>query len=178
MKNKVIKPIATALWLIKNTKLTFNQIAQFCNISEAEIESMADGFEKSFLEPNNPIKVGQLTEQEVKKCEDDPKMFLKLSPLPIFPDTSIKVSKKSYTSLSDRKNKINGALFLIERHKILPIEVIARLTKATKGAVQKLLEGTYPKMEELTPRDPISLGLCTQVKLNEELAKFTKVGEK
>jgi hypothetical protein len=174
MKNYVIKPVATALWLIENTKLTFTQIGNFCNISEVEIKAMADGFEKSFLEPNNPIKIGQLNQEEIKRCEENPKADLQLSALPIFPDTEIKISKKVYTPLSKRKDKISGALFLIQNHPELPENSIIKLTGATKKAVENLKLGNYPKIEEITPKDPASLSLCTQVKFNEELAKFSK----
>jgi hypothetical protein len=175
MKNQVIKPLATALWLINNTKLTFKQIAEFCQVSETEIIAMADGFEKAFLEPNNPIKIGQLTQEEIIRCEAHHDASLNLSRLPIFTDIEIKVSKKSYTPISKRKDKISGALFLLQTQPSLPLEAIVRLTSATKRSVQALTDGTFGKIEEITPRDPVLLGLCTQVKLNAELSKIKKI---
>jgi uncharacterized protein len=177
MKNQVIKPIASALWLIKNTKLTFNQIANFTGLTNAEINAMADGFEKSSLEPNNPIKIGQLTKEELTRCENNPKAELKLSQLPIFSDTEIKISKKTYVSVARRKEKISGALFLLEKYSNLPIESVMRLTGATKKIVESLINQTYSAIGELNPKDPIISGLCTQVKLNEELAKYSKKTE-
>ena len=174
MKNQVIKPFATALWLINNTKLTFSQIARFCDISEIEIKAMADGFEKASLEPNNPIKIGQLSAEEIARCEENQMADLKLSSLPIFADTEIKISKKTYTPMSKRKDKVNGALFLIQNYPELPEVSIIKLTGASKKTVEAMLSNTYQKIEEVNPRDPISLGLCTQVKLNEDLAKYSK----
>lgn len=177
MKNQVIKPIATALWLIKNTKLTFLQISNFTGLTELEINAMADGFEKSSLEPNNPIKIGQLTQEELTKCENNPKANLQLSGLPIFNDIQIKVSKKTYVSLAKRKEKLTGALFLLEKHPILPIESVMKLTGATRKMVEGLVNQTYSKLNELSPKDPTISRLCTQVKLNEELAKYSKNAE-
>jgi hypothetical protein len=174
MKNQVIKPFATALWLINNTKLTFAQIARFCDISETEIQAMADGFEKSSLEPHNPLKVGQLTIEEIARCEESPLSDLKLSYLPIFPDTEIKVSKKVYTPMSKRKDKLNGALFLIQNYPELPEIAVVKLTGVSKKTAEALFNNTYAKIEDIIPRDPISLGLCTQVKLNDEMAKYKK----
>ena len=174
MKNQVIKPIATALWLIKNTKLTFKQIGSFCNLQEQEVMAMADGFEKSSLEPNNPIKIGQLTMEEIQKCESNKNLDLNLSELPIFKDTNVKISKKVYTSVAKRKEKISGALFLIENYSQLPITSIIKLTGITKKSAESLISGTYSKIQEINPKDPIISGLCTQLTFNEEIVKYSK----
>ena len=177
MRNQVIKPIATALWLLKNTKLTFGQIASFCSISEVEVTAMADGFEKAYLEPNNPIKLGQLTIEEIKKCEQNPNAPLKLSGLPVFNDIDIKVSKKVYTPISKRKDKINTALYLVEHYPGLTVAQIVKLTGSTKKAVESIKDKTYNNLEDYTAKDPVSLGVCSQLQLNEEIAKIKKEPE-
>ena len=95
MKNQVIKPIATALWLLQNTKLTFSQIGAFTLLSNPEIKAIADGFSMSHLEANNPVKVGQITLEEIARCEADENASLRLSSLPLFNDIEVKISKKS-----------------------------------------------------------------------------------
>jgi hypothetical protein len=175
MKNQVIKPIGTALWLLKNTKLSFRQIAKFVSVSEMEIRAMADGFDKAFLEPNNPInKAGQLTIAEIARCEANETEDLKLSGLPLFNDIEIKVSKKVFTPMSKRKDKVSGVLFLLESYPKLSSEQIIKLTGATKKMVEGVIDKTYSSIESVSPKDPIVSGLCTQVKLNEELEKAKK----
>lgn len=177
MKSQLIKPVATALWLIKNTKLTFSQIAKFCLIPEAEIEAMADGFEKAFLESNNPIKTGQLTVDEITRCEADSNADLQISSLPLFAGTEIKVSKKSYTPMSQRRNKLSGALFLLQNYKLTNASIM-KLTGTTKRVVEGMIDGTLSNLDDITPKDPILLGLCTQVMLNEEINKNKKSDDK
>jgi hypothetical protein len=178
MKNEVIKPIATALWLLTNTTLTFRQIANFCQMDELDVEALADGYEKAFLEPNDPIKPGQLTKEEIKRCEADPEANLRLDGLPIFGDTEIKERKTKFTPMSKRKDKVNGTLFLVQNYYTAPnyklgVAQIKKLTGADKKTVESIIDGTYSNLDELTPKDPVSLGLCTQVMLNEALAKFS-----
>ena len=138
---------------------------------------MADGFEKAYLEPNNPIKLGQLTIEEIEKCEQNPNAPLKLSSLPISSDIDIKVSKKVYTPISKRKDKINGALYLVEHFPGLTVAQIIKLTGSTKKAVEAIKDRTYNNLEDYTPKDPIYLGLCSQLQLNEEVAKIKKEPE-
>ena len=173
MKNEVIKPVASALWLIENTMLTFEQIAGFCNLSLNEVKELADGFEKADLEPSNPIQKGQLTEEEIKRCERNSSLKLRISELPIYGDINIKKSKRVFTPMSQRKDKISAAVFLFQNHP-LTISQGVKLTKAKKKTVEDIFAKTYTKIDEITPKDPVSCGLCTSAALNEELAKIKK----
>lgn len=173
MKNEVIKPVATALWLIENTMLTFEQISQFCEISLDEVKELADGFEKSGLEPSNPIQKGQLTAEEIKRCERNSSLKLKLAKLPLYDDINIKKSKRVFTPMSQRKDKISAAVFLHQTHPLSQAQIV-KLTGVSKKVVEEIFLKTYLKIEEITPKDPVSCGICTQVALNAEIAKCKK----
>lgn len=174
MKSELIKPVATALWLIKNTKLTFKQIADFCSISEAEVEDMANGFGKAFLEPNNPVKLGQLKLDDIKKCELDNSASLPLQGVNIFNNVEIKLSKKVFTPISKRREKLNAALWLAQNTQLTSLQIV-KLTGVRKQIVESIMEGSYQKVDEITPKDPVNIGVCTQIQLNEELEKVKKV---
>lgn len=175
MKNILIKPIGTAIWLIQNSRLTFKQIANFCGISEMEVSAMANGFDKASLEPNSPIKMGQLTPEEIKRCEEDSKLNLRLVALPIFNDIDIKVSTKVFTPISKRKDKISAILWLTKNTKLSILQIV-KLTNGTKKVVVSMIDGTYPNAD-ISPKDPVQSGICTQSQLNEELSKIDPVKE-
>lgn len=173
MPDKLIKPIATALWLLEKSRLTFKQIADFCNLTEEVISEMENGFSRERLQPHNPVLLGQLTTEEINRCEKDPNTRLALTSSPIHKDVIIKKSKKVYTPSSQKNDKISATLWLLKNTE-LNIEEISELIVYPKKTIESIKEGTNPKFQETAMRDPVMLGLCTQVQLNNFMNRKDK----
>lgn len=165
-----LMPKATALWLIDNTCLTFDQIANFCGLHKIEVQAMADDQSASNLLPANPIDNGQLTIEEIKRCEMNPNMHLRLNE-PYKLNIKMKTEKR-YTPLIRRHDRPGAALWLIRHYPKMADETIAKLASTTKKMVQSVRDRTHKNMNELTPKDPVFLGFCTQIELNAEVDKI------
>ena len=170
MSNAPLMPMATAVWLVENTALTFKQIAEFCKLHEVEIQGIADGEVAKGIVGYNPIISGQLTEEELKMSSKDANRPLNI----IDEKIDIKESDnkiKKYIPLSKRQDKPDSALWLIKNHQILKDSQIARLVGITKNSVTSIRNKSYWNYNNLNAKDPVAMGLFTQKDLLEAISK-------
>ncbi|MDZ5761248.1 cell cycle transcriptional regulator TrcR [Lyticum sinuosum] len=166
-------PKAIAMWLIQNTTLTFNQIADFCGIHTLEIKVIADGEGSRSVVSYSPVSSKQLTWEEIKRGENDPTYKIKVSDsLKNIIIEENKRLKKKYTPLKQRKCRRNGIMWLINRYPEIPDKEIAKLLSSTKTTVSSIRDRTYWDMSNITPRDPVLLGLCHQKDVNALKEKY------
>ena len=164
-----IMPKATAVWLIDNTGLTFEQIADFCGLHEVEVQAIADGQFVSGLQAMNPIDNGQLTAEEIARCEQNPKAKLMLN-VPYRIDIKERKVPK-YTPLAKRQDKPRAIAWLLKYYPRMSDAKICSLVSATKKMVQSIRDRTYPNLSELVARDPVFFGFCTQSELNAAISE-------
>ena len=173
MSKAPLMPMATAVWLVENTSLTFKQIAEFCKLHEVEIQGIADGEVAKGIVGYNPIISGQLTEDELKMSSADSNR-----PLNIIDDVLEIKNKddkiKKYIPLSKRQDKPDSALWLIKNHQILKDSQIARLVGITKNSVTSIRNKSYWNYNSLNAKDPVAMGLFTQKDLLEAITKAEK----
>ena len=170
MSNVPLMPMATALWLVENTTLTFKQIAEFCKLHEVEVQGIADGEVARGIKAYNPIIAGQLSKEEIELSSKDEKRPLNIR------NSDIEISNsdtkiKKYIPLSKRQDKPDSALWLIKQHNILKDSQIARLVGITKNSVTSIRNKSYWNYNNLNPKDPVSLNLFTQKDLIEAIEK-------
>jgi len=170
MSNTPLMPMATAVWLVENTSLTFKQIANFCNLHEVEVQGIADGEVAKGIIGYNPIISGQLTKEEIElssKDKDRP-LNIQVNEIEI---TSDEKKNKKYVPLSKRQDKPDSALWLLKQHSILKDSQIARLVGITKNSVMAIRNKSYWNYNNLNPKDPVSIGLFSQKDLIEAIEK-------
>ena len=170
MSNTPLMPMATAVWLVENTTLTFKQIANFCNMHEVEIQGIADGEVAKGIKAYNPIIAGQLSREEIELSSNDESRPLKIK------NTDVEISNdekkiKKYIPLSKRQDKPDSALWLIKQHNILKDSQIAKLVGITKNSVTSIRNKSYWNFNNLNPKDPIALNLFTQKDLLNAIQK-------
>ena len=170
MSNAPLMPMATALWLVENTTLTFKQIAEFCKLHEVEIQGIADGEVAKGIIAYNPIISGQLTREEIELSSKDESRPLQIK------NTDIEISSenkkiKKYVPLSKRQDKPDSALWLIKHHSILKDSQIAKLVGVTKNSVVAIRNKSYWNYNNLNPKDPVALNLFSQKDLIEAIEK-------
>ena len=170
MSNVPLMPMATAVWLVENTALTFKQIAKFCNLHEVEIQGIADGEVAKGIMAYNPIISGQLTREEIEQSSKDESRDLKIKNTDIEISTEDKKIKK-YIPLSKRQDKPDSALWLIKHHSLLKDSQIAKLVGVTKNSVTSIKNKSYWNYNNLNPKDPVALGLFSQKDLIEAIEK-------
>jgi len=170
MSNAPLMPVATAVWLVENTSLTFQQIADFCKMHEVEIRSIADGEVGKGIVGYNPIIAGQLTREEIDLSSKDESRPLKLSENDIQISSQIKKDKK-YVPLSKRQDKPDSALWLIKNHSKLKDSQISKLVGITSASVKAIRNKSYWNYNNLNPKDPVAMGLFSQKDLMESLEK-------
>jgi len=164
MTDSPLMPMATAVWLVENTTLTFKQISQFCNLHEVEIQGIADGEVAKGIKPYNPIISGQLTREEIELSSKDENRPLKIKSNDIeISNTSKKIKK--YVPLSKRQDKPDSALWLIKHHPQLKDSQIAKLVGVTKNSVAAIRNKNYWNYNNLNPKDPVAMGLFSQIDL-------------
>ena len=163
-------PMATAVWLVENTSLTFNQIANFCKLHEVEIQGIADGDVAKGIVGYNPIIAGQLTREEINLSSENPNRPLSLNVNEIEIKNNEKKSKK-YIPLSKRQDKPDSALWLIKQHSILKDSQIAKLVGITKNSATAIRNKSYWNFNNLNAKDPVAMGLFSQKDLLEALEK-------
>ena len=163
-------PMATAVWLVENTTLTFKQIANFCNLHEVEIQGIADGEVAKGIMAYNPIISGQLTREEIELSSKDESRILKIKNTDIEISSSDKKIKK-YIPLSKRQDKPDSALWLIKHHSQLKDSQIAKLVGITKNSVTSIRNKSYWNYNNLNSKDPVAMNLFTQKNLVEALEK-------
>ena len=173
MATSLLMPKATAVWLVDNTALTFEQIAQFCKLHTLEVKAIADGESAQGIKGLDPIQTGQLSRDEIAKGEGDPNHKLKLSnPKAHVPE--LKRKGPRYTPVSKRRDRPNAILWLVRNHPELRDAQISRLVGTTKSTIEQIRERTHWNSANLTPLDPVTLGLCTQIDLDIEVEKAAK----
>ena len=170
MNNAPLMPMATAIWLVENTTLTFRQIAEFCNLHEVEIQGIADGEVAKGIKPYNPIISGQLTKEEIELSSKDENRPLKISSSDIEISNTNKKIKK-YVPLSKRQDKPDSVLWLIKQHSQLKDSQIAKLVGVTKNSVTAIRNKNYWNYNNLIPKDPVAMGLFSQKDLLNSIEK-------
>ena len=170
MSNIPLMPMATAVWLVENTTLTFKQIAKFCNLHEVEVQGIADGEVAKGIMAYNPIISGQLTREEIEQSSNDENRDLLIKNTDIEITTEEKKIKK-YIPLSKRQDKPDSALWLIKHHSLLKDSQIAKLVGVTKNSVTSIKNKSYWNYNNLNPKDPVALGLFSQKDLVEAIEK-------
>jgi hypothetical protein len=170
MSNAPLMPMATAVWLVENTTLTFKQIANFCNLHEVEIQGIADGEVAKGIKAYNPIISGQLSRDEIELSSKDENRPLLIKSTDIEISNSEKKTKK-YVPLSKRQDKPDSALWLIRQHNMLKDSQIAKLVGVTKNSVTSIRNKSYWNYNNLNPKDPVALNLFSQKDLIEALEK-------
>jgi len=170
MSNIPLMPMATAVWLVENTTLTFKQIAKFCNLHEVEVQGIADGEVAKGIMAYNPIISGQLTRDEIEQSSVDENRNLQIKNTDIEISTEDKKVKK-YIPLSKRQDKPDSALWLIKHHSLLKDSQIAKLVGVTKSSITSIKNKSYWNYNNLNPKDPVALGLFAQKDLVEAIEK-------
>lgn len=168
----VTSPKATALWFVNNTSLTFQQIANFCGLHLMEVKSIADGVMSKSLREKDPIFHNEVTLEKIEECEKDANKDLIINGYELDEDFKIKIKKKGYVSVSKRQNKPNAILWLHKNVPNITAKEIRSVTGVTKKLVESIIDGSYKHLKDLTPKDPVSLGLCTQLQLNSLIEKL------
>ena len=170
MTNGLLMPVATAVWLVENTTLTFKQIASFCNLHEVEVQGIADGEVAKGIKPYNPIMSGQLTREEIELSSKDENRLLQIRVNEIkISDKAEKIKK--YIPLSKRQDKPDSALWLLKHHSQLKDSQIAKLVGITKNSVTSIRNKSYWNFNNLNAKDPVSINLFTQKDLVLALEK-------
>jgi len=173
MANQLLMPKATAVWLVDNTALSFEQIAQFCSLHPLEVKAIADGESAQGIKGMDPIMNGQLTREEVARGEADANYRLKLSePKVRVPETKRKGPR--YTPLSKRQDRPNAILWLVRNHPELKDAQISRLVGTTKSTIEQIRNRTHWNAANLAPMDPVTLGLCSQIDLDLEVQRASR----
>ena len=170
MSNAPLMPMATAVWLVENTTLTFKQIADFCKLHEVEIQGIADGEVAKGIVGYNPIMSGQLTREEINLSSEDNNRPLSLKINDVEIENSEKKIKK-YVPLSKRQDKPDSALWLIKQHSILKDSQIAKLVGITKNSVTSIRNKSYWNYNSLNAKDPVAMGLFSQKDLLTAIEK-------
>jgi hypothetical protein len=170
MSNVPLMPMATAVWLVENTTLTFKQIATFCNLHEVEIQGIADGEVAKGIMAYNPIISGQLTREEIELSSKDENRDLQIKNVDIEISGSDKKIKK-YIPLSKRQDKPDSALWLIKHHSLLRDSQIAKLVGITKNSVSSIRNKSYWNYNNLNPKDPVAMSLFSQKDLVQAIEK-------
>jgi hypothetical protein len=168
-----LMPKATAVWLVDNTGLSFEQIADFCGMHPLEIQGIADGEVASTIIGVNPLNNGQLTKGEIERCEEDPKARLKLA---VNAQKYIKKKVKGarYTPVARRADKPDAIAWILKYHPYMPDNQIAKLIGTTKKTIDAVRDRTHWNTQNLQAKDPVLLGLCTQTHLDDAIKKSEK----
>ena len=173
-----LMPKATAVWLVDNTSLSFEQIAEFCGMHMLEVKGIADGDVAAGIRGKNPVSAGELTREEISKAEKDPEYRLKVATSKVqIPEIKQK-KRPRYTPVSRRQDRPNAVLWLLRNHSELKDSQIMGLVGTTKPTIQQIRDRTHWNSANLVPQDPVTLGLCSQVDLDAEVAKAASRVEK
>lgn len=164
---------ATAVWLVDNTTLAFTQIAEFCGLHELEVNGIADGEVAVGVKGFDPIANTQLTAEEIKRCEDDPKAKLKLMYNPAA-EGETKRKGPRYTPLSKRQDRPSAIAWLVKFHPELTDGQISKLVGTTKPTIMAIRDRTHWNISNIQPIDPVALGMSKQLELDAAVAKAVK----
>jgi len=170
-----LMPKATAVWLLDNTSLSFDQIAEFCKLHPLEVKAIADGDSAQGIKGLDPVATGQLTREQIAAAEEDHDRKLELSaPKVDLPPQGQGKKGPRYTPVSRRQDRPNAILWLVRNHPELKDAAIMRLVGTTKSTIQAIRERTHWNAASLSPMDPVTLGLTTQLELDYEVNRANK----
>ncbi len=170
MATSLLMPKATAVWLVDNTSLSFDQIAAFCGLHPLEVQGVADGDVATGIMGVNPVQNGQLTREEIEKAEADPTYRMKVAD----PKVHVAASKRKgprYTPISRRNERPNAIRWLLRNHPELKDAQIMRLVGTTKSTIDSVRDNTHWNSANIQPMDPVTLGLCSQIDLDLEVKR-------
>ncbi|MGO9742339.1 MAG: DUF1013 domain-containing protein [Roseiarcus sp.] len=174
MSDTPLMPKATAVWLVENTSLSFDQIAEFCKLHPLEVKGIADGEVATGIKGYDPISTGQLAREEIAKAEADPARRLHLAQSKVRVPEFKKPHGARYTPLSRRQDRPNAILWLLRNHPELKDAQIMRLVGTTKHTLESIRERSHWNSANLQPMDPVTLGLCSQIDLDFEVNRAAK----
>ena len=164
-----LMPKATAVWLVDNTGLAFDQIAEFCGLHPLEVQGIADGDVAANMAGQDPVATGQLTREEISRCEKDSSARLALMESDIV--SSRRRKGPRYTPVSRRQDRPDAIAWLVRNHPELTDPQIGKLIGTTKPTISSIRDRSHWNMTNLKPTDPVTLGLCTQIELDEAIQK-------
>lgn len=173
MATNLLMPKATAVWLVENTALSFDQISEFCELHPLEVKAIADGEVNIGMVGLNPVLNGQITKEEIERCEKDPsaKISMKVNKLP---EVATRQKGPRYTPVTKRGDKPDAIAWLVKNHPELTDGQLVNLIGTTKSTIEKIRDRSHWNMSNIKPRDPVFLGLCKQTDLNAAVAKSRK----
>ncbi|MCK0198310.1 DUF1013 domain-containing protein [Ancylobacter sp. 6x-1] len=174
MANAPLMPKATAVWLVENTALSFDQIAEFCKLHPLEVKGIADGEVAQGIKGLDPVSTGQLNREEIDRAEKNPAHRLKLQESRVRLPEPKRRRGPRYTPVSKRQDRPNAILWLLRNHPELKDAQIMRLVGTTKTTIESIKERTHWNAQHLTPMDPVTLGLCSQIDLDIEVQRSSK----
>ncbi len=172
-----LMPKATAVWLVDNTSLTFDQIAAFCELHPLEVQGIADGEVAIGIQGMDPVINGQVTRKELTRSEADPTARLKRAETDL-PEPAKRTKGPRYTPVAKRQDKPDGVAWLLRHHPELKDTQIAKLIGTTKTTIQAVRERSHWNSPNIGPRDPVLLGLCSQGELNAAVERARKAAER
>ena len=169
MTDKPFMPKATAVWLVENTKISFKQIANFCDLHELEIKGIADGDVAKGIKAYNPILAGQLTREEIEECSKDTNRALTLNKKVLDIKSERKTNK--YVPLSKRQDRPEAVLWLTKNYPQLSDGQIVKLVGSTKNTISSIRKKNYWNTSNLSPKDPVVSNLCSQTDIKNAVDK-------
>lgn len=172
-----LMPKATAVWLVENTALTFQQIADFCKLHSLEVQGIADGEVAIGIKGLDPVANGQLDAVEIDRCVADPKARLQQK-VSTYPAPAARTKGPRYVPVSKRQDKPDGIAYLLRFYPELSDAQIGRLIGTTKPTINAIRERSHWNITNIRPKDPVTLGLCKQIDLDEVVEKARKAGRK
>ena len=166
-----LMPHATASWLVDNSSLTFEQIAEFCGLHILEIQAIADDTAATKLTGRDPLRAGELTQEEINRGQDDPTYSLKMQKEP---DKTTRTRGPRYTPVSKRQDKPDGIAWIIRNHPEVTDGQISKLIGTTRSTIAAIRDRSHWNIANIQPKDPVTLGLCSQRELDAVVAKAAK----
>lgn len=169
-----LMPKATAVWLVENTKLTFEQIGDFCGMHPLEVQGIADGEVAVGIRGHNPVSSGQLKAEDITHCENNAQARLNLTAdTEKFIVSKSKIKGGRYTPVARRQDKPDAVAWFLKFHPGIPDSQIVKLIGTTKNTINSVRSRTHWNSANIKPKDPVLLGLCTQVRLDAAITKFS-----
>jgi len=166
-----LMPHATASWLVDTTALTFEQIAEFCGLHILEVQAMADDLASSKYTGRDPVRSGELTNAEIEKGQADPAYRLKMHKAPVNVN---RTKGPRYTPVSKRQDKPDGIAWILRNHPEISDAAIGKLIGTTRNTIAAIRDRSHWNISNIQPKDPVTLGLCSQRELDAIVAKAAK----
>jgi hypothetical protein len=178
MADKPLMPKATAVWLVDNTSLSFEQIAEFCGLHPLEVKGIADEDVAKGIKGQDPVASGQLTREQIEAAEKNPKLRLKMAP-PKYKIPPVKIKKAPrYTPVSKRQDKPDAVYWILRNHPEFGDADIIKLVGTTKATIQKIRERSHWNATNIKAVDPVTLGLCSQLELDLAVTRVNQRRER